>query len=286
MSLNSIFRVQKPKGNFGVHFLQQQVTRRGAACGGVKKLIKLRLRIFSFISSIVGHTLQTLALQLLPETSQLIYEKIQIILKSCTTDICWEHYENALVQAEDHRFHLHRGVDCIAIARAFYQTLVHRCRQGGSTIEQQLVRTLTKDYRRNYSRKFRELLLASTLARFFSKQDVLRAYLSVAYFGTNMVGLPQAIKKSVVPDVLNDNAPAYLIAHLRYPKPRKAKDHFHHQRLRRAKVVICYCHAPRLDACHLTRKKIIKLAFSSHAVCVNSDISKCSTIAPTHPSVD
>lgn len=207
----------------------------------------LRLRFFSSISNIAEHLLQALALRLLPEPSQLIREQTQAILRACCAGSTWEPYEKALIQAEDHRFHFHKGVDCIAITRALYQTLVHRCRQGGSTIEQQLVRTLTRDHRRNYSRKARELLLASTLARTFSKQEVLRAYLSVAYFGTDMVGLPQAIKNISIPAAVSGCPEAYLIAHLRYPKPRKAEDQFYLQRQRRAAVTLYYC---KLSSCH------------------------------------
>jgi membrane carboxypeptidase/penicillin-binding protein PbpC len=204
----------------------------------------LRLRVFSLISNVVGHALQALALRLLPELSQLIYERTQAILKDCSTDLAWESYENALIHAEDHRFHFHHGVDFFAITRALYQTFVHHCRQGGSTIEQQLVRTLTRDYRRSYNRKIRELLLASTLARNFRKQEVLRAYLSVAYFGTDMVGLPQAIKNISIPAAINGYPEAYLIAHLRYPKPRKTEDHLYRQRLRRAEVTFAISNRP------------------------------------------
>lgn len=166
---------------------------------------------------------------------------MQAILKSCRTDSTWESYTNALIQAEDHRFYLHQGVDYIAITRALYQTLVHGCRQGGSTIEQQLVRTITGDYRRNYRRKVREALLASTLSRILSKQEVLHAYLSVAYFGTDMIGLPQAIKNISIPPAMSSRPEVYLIAHLRYPKSKRAGDHLYRHRLRRAEVTLYYC---------------------------------------------
>lgn len=223
----------------------------------------LRLRAFSSISNIVGYTLRILALCLLPKPSQQIYERTQTILKSCGTDLNWELYANALIQAEDHRFYFHQGVDCIAITRALYQTLVHRCRQGGSTIEQQLVRTITGDYRRNYSRKVREMLLASTLSRVLSKQEVLRVYLSVAYFGTGIVGLSEAIEKISIPAVMNGCTEAYLIAHLRYPKLRRGKDNLSRLRLKRAEVISRYCEWTPYISLLLTR-------YSSHQLLLSS----------------
>src|SRR6267378_715365 len=67
---------------------------------------------------------------------------------------------SALLVAEDHRFYVHGGVDPLAILRAIWHSFYHRRLIGGSTIEQQLVRTLTERKERNLKRKIRELALA------------------------------------------------------------------------------------------------------------------------------
>ena len=66
-----------------------------------------------------------------------------------------------LISGEDHRFFYHLGFDIIAIARAVRNRLLYGRIEGASTIEQQLVRVLTNEYQRTFSRKIKEILLAT-----------------------------------------------------------------------------------------------------------------------------
>ena len=69
--------------------------------------------------------------------------------------------KDAVIAVEDHRFYLHPGVDPIAMARAVvYNVSPGGGRQGGSTITQQLARTLYLSNARSYSRKLKEATLA------------------------------------------------------------------------------------------------------------------------------
>ncbi len=70
---------------------------------------------------------------------------------------------NAFIAAEDARFRDHFGIDLAAVARAtFANVSAGRLAQGGSTITQQVVRTLLLDDRvKTWSRKAREAALAS-----------------------------------------------------------------------------------------------------------------------------
>lgn len=88
----------------------------------------------------------------------------------------------ALLLAEDHRFESHVGIDLFATARAFVACLRGR-REGGSTIEQQLARTITGDKRLTLGRKLKDWVLAAHIAHCFSKRDIAAAYLEVGYFG-------------------------------------------------------------------------------------------------------
>lgn len=51
-----------------------------------------------------------------------------------------------LFVAEDHRNHSHYGVDPVAIVRALVMRFFYGKKQGASTVEQQLVRTITQRY--------------------------------------------------------------------------------------------------------------------------------------------
>ncbi len=126
----------------------------------------------------------------------------------------------ALLAAEDHRFYRHGGIDLFAVARALWCFWVRHTIAGGSTIEQQLVRTLTGRYERHIGRKLREMLLACVVSRVVPKAEIPGVYLSVAYFGWQMNGVKQASRRlgfelaHVTP-----RQAASLVARLKYPEP-------------------------------------------------------------------
>ena len=126
----------------------------------------------------------------------------------------------ALVVAEDRRFYSHSGTDPIAICRALFQTIFGGNIQGGSTIEQQLVRRLTSDYRKSVKRKLKEISLAVRLRRVLRKDQIPIAYLVLAYYGWHMNDVRQAARNLSIDlkDPTVDEA-ARLIARLRYPEP-------------------------------------------------------------------
>ena len=127
----------------------------------------------------------------------------------------------ALIAAEDHRFYDHRGVDPIALLRAFYQFLCYGRLQGASTIEQQLVRTVTNRYERTLRRKLGEILLATCVGEILSKEETSGLYLMVAYYGWGMEGLCRACG-SIGVNLCSMSAfdAASLVARLKYPRRR------------------------------------------------------------------
>jgi hypothetical protein len=143
-----------------------------------------------------------------------------------------------LVIAEDRRFNAHGGADPIGMCRAFYQTVFNGKVQGGSTIEQQLVRLLTSDHRRSVKRKFKEVVLAVRLHRVLRKDQVPVAYLASAYYGWHMNGVVQAAERLTV-DLKNPSidAAAQLVARIRYPEPRHADSTLAEQIARREKWI-------------------------------------------------
>lgn len=129
----------------------------------------------------------------------------------------------ALIAAEDHRFRHHRGVDVRAVARALLGMLTGRSLGGGSTIEQQLYRTLTGRRERTLVRKLRELLGARMLGGLLDKDALASLYLVVAYFGARMNGVEQACARMQIDLAAMDALQAAgLVARLKYPEPRVA----------------------------------------------------------------
>ncbi|MBN1898669.1 MAG: transglycosylase domain-containing protein, partial [Spirochaetes bacterium] len=100
-----------------------------------------------------------------------------------------DHLIKALLAAEDKRYFSHKGIDLLAVARAFKDNIRNlRIVSGGSTISQQLVRIIY-GRPRNFFNKIIESFLALRLEYHFSKQEILTAYLNRAFFGNNLYGI-------------------------------------------------------------------------------------------------
>jgi len=113
---------------------------------------------------------------------------------------------DTVLNAEDRRFWTHPGVDLLAVARALHVNVKRgELRQGGSTITQQLARTLFLEARRTWARKLRETLIALTLEVRYSKSRILESYLNTVYLGQDadvpVYGLPAAARHFLGKDV-------------------------------------------------------------------------------------
>jgi penicillin-binding protein 1B len=90
----------------------------------------------------------------------------------------------AILSIEDHRFFEHGGVDLIGIGRALLRNAgENEIGQGGSTITQQLVKNTYLSPERTLRRKFAEAMLAFTLERRLSKEDIFALYCNEVYLG-------------------------------------------------------------------------------------------------------
>ena len=133
-----------------------------------------------------------------------------------------EHLVQCLIIAEDRRFYRHRGVDFFSFARAIWLFITRgQTIRGVSTIEQQLVRIITGRREPTVRRKWKEVLLASTVQDLLPKSEIPSFYLSVAYFGWRMNGIRDACKrKEWRISEISESQAASLIARLKYPEPR------------------------------------------------------------------
>ncbi len=103
---------------------------------------------------------------------------------------------NAFIAAEDDGFYHHRGVDLVSIGRALFNNLASGAKvQGGSTITQQVVKSLLLTPQKSYTRKLREMLLAVRLERQLSKDEILYLYLNHIYLGSGAYGVAAAARE-------------------------------------------------------------------------------------------
>ena len=104
-----------------------------------------------------------------------------------------QHLILAFLAAEDARFFEHPGVDFMGIARAFIENLkAGEIVQGGSTITQQVVKSILLTSEKSFSRKVREAILAYRLDNFLTKEEVLLLYLNHIYLGNGAYGVEAA----------------------------------------------------------------------------------------------
>lgn len=99
----------------------------------------------------------------------------------------------AFISAEDDSFYEHQGVDANGILRAFVNNLIAGGKvQGGSTITQQVVKTVLLTPQKSYERKLKEIILSTRLEHEVSKDDILALYLNHIYLGSGAYGVAAA----------------------------------------------------------------------------------------------
>ena len=102
-------------------------------------------------------------------------------------------YLSIILLQEDRYFYFHPGMNPVSLFRAFYRTYVEKSRRiGGSTITMQLARLHHGLNTRDIGGKIRQILHAVYLDLFYSKQDILEAYLNLVPCGGNIQGFPAA----------------------------------------------------------------------------------------------
>ncbi len=105
------------------------------------------------------------------------------------------HVVNAFVSAEDSNFFEHPGIDIGGIMRAAFANIkAGHVVQGGSTITQQVAKSLLLTSERSFSRKFKELLLAYKMESRLSKNQILYLYINQIYLGEGAYGIEAAAR--------------------------------------------------------------------------------------------
>jgi penicillin-binding protein 1A len=102
----------------------------------------------------------------------------------------------AFVASEDARFFEHPGVDLFGIVRAFIHNLkAGDIVQGGSTITQQVVKSILLTSEKSFGRKVREAILAYRIDNYMAKEDILNLYLNHIFLGNGAYGVEAAAQE-------------------------------------------------------------------------------------------
>jgi penicillin-binding protein 1A len=97
--------------------------------------------------------------------------------------------QHAVVAVEDHRFYRHFGIDPLGTSRAIYRDVRGGAMEGGSTLTQQLARTLFLSNRKTLGRKVQEAALALLLEQELTKKQILELYLNRVYLSGGVYGV-------------------------------------------------------------------------------------------------
>ncbi len=112
------------------------------------------------------------------------------------------HVRHAFIAAEDDGFYRHKGVDAASIARAFINNILAGSKvQGGSTITQQVVKSLLLSPQKSYERKIKEIVLSVRLEGALSKDEILGLYLNHIYLGSGSYGVAAAAREYFGKDI-------------------------------------------------------------------------------------
>ncbi|PYR21580.1 MAG: hypothetical protein DMF95_09765 [Acidobacteria bacterium] len=99
--------------------------------------------------------------------------------------------QHAVVAVEDRRFYRHPGIDPIGLGRAIARDLRRQGGrlEGGSTLTQQLARTLFLSNARTYGRKIKEAGIALLIEAQLPKKQILEFYLNRVYLSAGVYGV-------------------------------------------------------------------------------------------------
>lgn len=103
--------------------------------------------------------------------------------------------KDATIAAEDAEFYNHSGINFRGILRAILADIKignKKALEGGSSITQQLIKNAYLTPEKTLSRKAKELILAISLERKYSKDEILNFYLNQIPYGSNSYGIEAA----------------------------------------------------------------------------------------------
>lgn len=104
---------------------------------------------------------------------------------------------NAITSIEDKRFFKHRGIDIYRIFGAAWNNFTRSSTQGGSTLDQQLIKLAyfsTNESDQTLKRKAQEAWLALQMERKYTKEEILTFYINKVYMGNGSYGMLTAAK--------------------------------------------------------------------------------------------
>ncbi|WP_457283782.1 transglycosylase domain-containing protein [Petrotoga sp. DB-2] len=117
-----------------------------------------------------------------------------------------------LLWSEDREFYEHNGINIKALTRAALTNIKNfSIVQGGSTLTQQLAKTVYLTNERTIKRKIMDIMLAFFLERSYTKEEILEAYMNSVYLGNDISGFGAAAERYYGKELQNLNYEEMLV---------------------------------------------------------------------------
>lgn len=138
----------------------------------------------------------------------------------------FDEFDYLVMALEDRRYLKHCGVDVFSVFRECIKMISLRKHGGASTIDMQMVRTLTGYKDLTFKRKIYEMVLAILVNFRFSKHQIMKCYMDNAFFGSHLIGIRKTSNSLYGKDVheLEVFEKARIAAMLLKPRPKKPTD--------------------------------------------------------------
>ncbi|MGS2723107.1 penicillin-binding protein 1A [Porticoccus sp. GXU_MW_L64] len=167
-----------------------------AGIGGIL-LIAASLYLYLSPKLPTVETLKTVKLQtplrIYSQDSQLIGEFGEQRRNPIAYEDIPKHMVHAILAAEDSRFFEHKGIDPRGLGRAVWQIVKSGERQGGgSTLTMQVARNFFLTKKKEFTRKFNEILLSFRIEDELTKEEIFSLYANKMFLGKRAYGVEAA----------------------------------------------------------------------------------------------
>jgi penicillin-binding protein 1A len=147
-----------------------------------------RLLFYKFLSKIIS-------LPLTENIEYIVYRAKLAVYETDRLKVSTKSIKKFLIFIEDKNFHQHSGISYKSLVRSLLGLINIMPRSGGSTIVQQLTRTLfIQNLSKTKRRKFIELALAPWVTSVFAKELILDMYISSVRFERRCFGVIKAME--------------------------------------------------------------------------------------------
>lgn len=142
------------------------------------------LENIKFSQAVFDNQRHLLYLSLTPDQQYRLYTPLSQIPKNLI---------HATLLQEDQYYYFHPAVNPISIIKALVETyILHQRKIGASTITMQVARMVYHIHSRNIPGKLTQIFRAFQLEHYYSKNQILEAYLNLAPYGGNIEGVGSA----------------------------------------------------------------------------------------------